>query len=146
MAPVRSSIIPASPQAGFSFRQVLEAGDVSDPHLSQDDLQRAERQAVRPVVATGAGTTLDDQTRPLEDAEVLGNRRPADIGNRGNLAGRPFTIPDQPQDLPAAGAGDRVHRVFQGNLAGSSSHLHSSSYLRDRKSTRLNSSHVSISY
>src|SRR2546425_5283038 len=68
IAPVRSSIMPSPPCACFPFRQLLEPADVPDPHLSQDHPQRAEGQAVRPVVAAGGGPPLRDHTPPPPDA------------------------------------------------------------------------------
>src|SRR6266480_5525301 len=125
IAPVRSSIMPSPPRAGFPFGKLLEPADVPHPHLPQDHLEWAQCQAIRPVEATGAGAAFDDKTRPLEDAEILGDRRPADVGGGSNLAGQAFPVPDQAQDLAASRTGDRVHRVLQGHWAGSSSHLHS---------------------
>src|SRR5207245_10681889 len=63
-----------------------------------------------------------------------------DAALRDLVAGQPGDVPSCEQDPPAAGAREPDNRADERRLA------HAGGDITDRKSTRLNSSHGSISY
>src|SRR5256885_15718564 len=118
--------MPRSPRTRFFLRQLSQPIEVARPHLAQYDLERTERPPFRFVVAMGSLAPLRDQTGIFEHAQVLGDRRPANVAHgRGDLTGRALRTPDQPQDLAAPWTGDRLHGGFERDWAVASSDLHS---------------------
>src|SRR3979490_1264319 len=102
IAPARSSIMPRPPRMRFRFGELAQPVQIARPHLSQDDLQRAERPPVRFVIAMGSLGALVDQPSSLVQPQVLGVGGRADVADgRGVVAGGALRTPDQPQDLAA---------------------------------------------
>src|SRR3981189_3191149 len=96
IAPARSSIMPRPPRLRFRFGELPQPVQIARPHLSQDDLERAERPPVRFVIAMGSLAALRDQPSLLEQPQVLGDGRPADVADgRGDVAGGALRTPDQ---------------------------------------------------
>src|SRR6266516_1600388 len=89
-------------------------------------LEGTERPPIRLVVTMGSLAPLRDQPGIFEHAQVLGDRRPADVADRrGDLTGGALRTPDQPQDLAAPRTGDRLHGGFERDTTVASSDLRS---------------------
>src|SRR5699024_12427916 len=96
-----------------------------------------------------AGAVDRERARELPRAEVSALaaagfgalRVPADAGGAGLTLPQAATLWRE-----AAAADSNIPQIFRGQFAIVEDRLHATDDLRDRKSTRLNSSHVSISY
>src|SRR5690348_1454265 len=99
----------------LSFGLPLERGEAIAPELLQECLQLRQPLGSRAVQPPHAVAPLVHQTGLLEHAEVLRDRRPADVEVCGDLARRQLLVPDEAEDLPPVRLGDglqrRVHRI-----------------------------------
>src|SRR2546421_1196792 len=116
--------MPALTGSGFLFGEITKPAEVAGPHLAQDRLERAQRPRIRPIVAVGTGAPLPDEPAVFEQAQILRDRRPADIEGGRNLAGGALRCPDQAQDLAPSWIGDGLHGGLERNRATASSGLH----------------------
>jgi len=81
----------------FESTQALGPEDLEITPELGDGLGPGAIKALRPVSALG------DQARLLQDAQVLGDRRPRDVEPAGDLADRELLARDEAKDLAAAG-------------------------------------------
>src|SRR5919201_3843647 len=102
MTSFRPSIKAWFSPSTFLFRQLLESPKITLPHLAKHSLQWSEGPVVSTIETTSAGPSLLEEARVLEDAEVLGNRWPADVEGSGDVAGGALGVPHPQRGLPAS--------------------------------------------
>ena len=96
----RSGSITAPLPVGVLGHQA-EARRGLAPHLLEVGPDRLDPLVVQPVDAPGAARLLGDEPGPLEQAQVPGDRRPADRQRVGDLAHRAVARSQQLDDRPA---------------------------------------------
>ena len=94
----------------FSATQPEPAGRVA-PDAEEVVLHRAQAVVLQVVDPAGALGALAHQPGVLEQPQVARDRRSADRHRVGQLADRPVTGAEQPQDLAAVGVAERLEGV-----------------------------------
>jgi hypothetical protein len=105
--PTFSALIP--------FDGVLEAHQPVAPQLVEELAHLGETIRIELVEAPRAVTPFRDEPGLLEDAQVLGDRRTADVEVFGDLADAALVVSDEAQDLPSAREGQGPGCVFHAN-------------------------------
>src|SRR5206468_7860377 len=90
--------------ARLALGQARQAVEVALPHRFQESLERPGVLPVGSVEPRLTGPPTFDEPSVLQDPEVLGHGRPADVEVRRDLAGRQLAVPDEPEDLAPARA------------------------------------------
>src|SRR5436190_4640541 len=104
---VALSILPL-----LSFGIVLQRVEPLAPESVEERLQVGEPLRARTVEASRAVPTLVHETRLLQNAEVLRDRRPRDVELRGDLPRGELPLADELEDPAAAGLGDCTQCSF----------------------------------
>src|SRR5512132_2007831 len=92
-ASIRCSISITRPLSTATFDHVLQSVEVLLPHVTQHDLQWAERLAVGPVEPARTLAPLGKQAGPAKHIQVLRYRRPAHVEPGGDLPGGELSVP-----------------------------------------------------
>src|ERR1041385_7309776 len=95
---------------GFAFERLEPLA----PELVEKGLQLDETLGPRAVEAPGAVASLAHEPRLLQDAQVLGDRRPRQVEMLRDRAGRELVVGDEPQDRAAVRRGHGFARVLPG--------------------------------
>src|SRR4051812_37143730 len=98
----------------LGFRLALELLQAERPEPLEELSQLLEALGTRAVEASGSFAALGHETRLLEYAQMLRDRRAADIEARRDLAGVELAVADQLQDLPPPGLRERLDRRLHG--------------------------------
>jgi hypothetical protein len=91
---------------------VLEANQTVTPQLVEELAHLREPIRIELIEAPRAIASFRDEPGVLQNAEVLGDRRPADVEVLRDLAHAALIVTDEAQDLPASREGEGSGGVF----------------------------------
>src|SRR5437588_2203224 len=105
IATVSLAFVATLPLLSFCF--TLQRIELRVPETVEEPLQLAEPLRTRAVEPLRPVPPLVHETRLLEDAEMLRDRRPRDVELRRDRAGRQLLVSHQLEDLPPPRLRDR---------------------------------------
>src|SRR5437879_774763 len=105
----RRSRVPAP---GVVFGRLLDRGQARVPETVEEAPRVGEPFGAGAVQSGRTFAAFGDQPGLAQDTQVLGDVWPADVEARGDFAGRPLAVPDESQDVLAAGFGDGFEERF----------------------------------
>jgi hypothetical protein len=91
---------------------VLEANQTVTPQLVEELAHLREPIRIELIEAPRAVPSFRDEAGVLQNPEMLGDRRPADVEVLSDLAHAALIVTDEAQDLPAAREGEGPGGVF----------------------------------